>query len=76
MLKEIRKLKKKVVLSRVGEIRRVKTFLPLTRRHSRMGIKTYIFNFKKQTSKKQEYKKSKRNKRRKETKHLENRLKK
>ena len=40
--------KRKVVL--FPEIGRVKYFLSLTRPHSRMCIKIYIFNFKKQTS--------------------------
>ena len=38
------------------EIGRVKTFLSLTRRHSRMCITIYIFNFKKQIKKQKEHK--------------------
>ena len=38
------------------EIGRVKTFLSLTRRHSRMCITIYIFNFKKQIKKQKEQK--------------------
>ena len=44
--------------------RRVKKVFSLTRTHSRMCIRIYIFNFKKQANKQtklQEYKKSKRN---------------
>ena len=51
---------KKVVL--FPAINRVKIFLPITRWHSRMCIRIYIFNFRKQetkTIKKQESKKAK-----------------
>ena len=41
------------------EIRRVKNFLSLTRPHSRMCMRIYIFNFKKQTKKKKEKEKKK-----------------
>ena len=40
----------------LSEIGRVKTFLSLTRRHSRMCITIYIFNFKKQIKKQKEQK--------------------
>ena len=46
------------------EIGRMKKILSFTRSHSRMCIRIYIFNFKKQINEqkqKQEYKKSKRN---------------
>ena len=55
-------LRPKIVL--FLEIGRVKTFLSLTRPHNGMCIRIYIFNFKKQTHKKEkkrEYKKRKRN---------------
>ena len=45
---------KKVVL--FAETGRVKKFLSLTRSHSQMCIRIYIFNFKKQTSKKKQHK--------------------
>ena len=57
---------KKVVL--FLETSRVKKFLSLTRSHSRMCIRTYIFNFKKQAKKKKEAKQSKNTKKAKETK--------
>ena len=55
--------KKVVMFPRTGQL---KFFLSLIRPHSRMCIRIYIFNFKKQTDKqkqkrKKEYKKSKRN---------------
>ena len=56
---------KKVVL--FLETSRVKKFLSLTRSHSRMCIRTYIFNFKKQ-AKKKKAKQSKNTKKAKETK--------
>ena len=50
------------------EIGRVKTFLSLTRRHSRMCITIYIFNFKKQIKKQKEQKYKKKAKETKEEK--------
>ena len=47
---------KKVVL--LPEAGRVKNFLSLTRSHSRMCIRIYIFHFKKQASKKSKTKKN------------------
>ena len=54
------------------EIGRVKTFLSLTRRHSRMCITIYIFNFKKQIKKQKEqkYKKKKQKKLKKKRQYL------
>ena len=59
----------------------VKIFLSLTRLHSRMCIKIYVFNFKKQTNKPKKQKQNKNTKKAKETKEEkrispENRLKK
>ena len=67
---------KKVVL--FPEIGRVKMFLSLIHPHSRMCIRTYIFNIKKQTSKQQKKKRIKKVKGTKEEQRisLKNRLKK